>query len=427
MLDTCKFVLSLDIGGVNTKSSLVCLDLASYVEKSVPKYIERYENVLMYSHSLFCSTQYFPFWQKTLTQFTTILRKLRIKTENYLLEYIKINYPEIQKIQLMNSRKFFRIKQQGFEQISKGSDEFLPIEYNVVITITAELSDAFSTKKEGITIICQHLQQVFNSDYVFLIDVNGDFISVQQALSDYLSVSASNWVATSLVFGENEELAILLDMGTTTLDLIPIRNGRPVPIGKNDVDRLINWELYYTGVLRPPIPTIVTNIPFRDTLCPISFERFALMADVYMILGQITESEYLCDTADGRGKSLEECYARLARIICGDSNIVTKGEMDTIAEYAFKVHKEMVQDAIQRLINQFIRRFLIPPSKIHFIVTGLGAKILLIPVLKEMSIQEDQIFCKSFSEKEHVISTAICLGIVFLKHEIQRTLVSNRV
>jgi probable H4MPT-linked C1 transfer pathway protein len=293
------------------------------------------------------------------------------------------------------------------------------------VTITAELSDAFSSKKEGITIICQQLQNAFNSQYLLLINVNAEFVTVQQALSDYLSVSASNWIATSLVFGEKERMGLLLDMGSTTMDLIPIKEGKPVAIGKNDVDRLIHHELYYTGVLRPPIPTIVNSVPFHDVLCPISFERFALMADVYMILGFISEQEYSCDTADGRGKSIEECYSRLARIICADSSLVTKEEMDRIAEHIYHAHMKMVQDIIWEAIHQILRRFEIPCSDIHFHVTGLGAKTLLIPALKEMNIHENQIFFKSLTEKEHVVSTAICLGLVFLRREFHHILLSH--
>ena len=231
-------------------------------------------------------------------------------------------YPTVESVKLNNSGKYYQKVGNHFKKTQKEIKEAQPVDYDVVITITAELSDAFSTKKEGITLICQQLEDVFNPDYLHLINVNAEFISVKEALSNYLSVSASNWIATSLVFGERERLGILLDMGTTTLDLIPIKDGQPVTIGKNDVDRLVNYELYYTGVLRPPIASIVKKVPFHDTVCPISFERFALMADVYLVLGLITEQEYTCDTADGRGKTPHECYARISRVICGDMNLL---------------------------------------------------------------------------------------------------------
>ncbi len=427
MLDKCKFVLSLDIGGANTKSSFLCLDLEQYKAESDPKHIERYKNILKYSHPLFYSTEYFPFWQRKRTQFKKILKNLQSKTEKQLLSHISRTYSDIKKIHIQNSDKYYVKTGEAFKRKQSGNIEFININFQVVITITAELSDAFSTKQEGISLICQQLQEVFNPKYVQLINVNSEFISIPEAVEDYLSVSASNWIATSLVFGERERLGILLDMGTTTLDLIPIKDGRPVTIGKNDVDRLINNELFYTGVLRPPVSSVVKSVPFRDALCPVAFERFALMADVYLILGLISEQEYTCDTADERSKSLDNCYSRLARIICGDINLVTKEELDLISEYIYKAHKELVQDAVRQSINQFIRRFVIPISKIRFNITGLGAKILLIPALRELDIHENQIFFKSLSEQEHVLSTAICLGIVYLKNEVQRNLVSNQV
>jgi len=405
----------------------MCLDLATYVQNSEPKYVERYKNILQFSHSLYYSIEYFPFWQRKQTQFKKTLKSLLTKTEKHLLDHIADQYPEIKYIKLNNSGQHYQKVGKQFKKTQNESEESHPVEYNVVITITAELSDAFSTKKEGITLICKQLQEVFHPDYLHLINVNAEFISVNEALSDYLSVSASNWIATSLVFGERERLGILLDMGTTTLDLIPIKDGHPVTIGKNDVARLINYELFYTGVLRPPIASIVKNVPFQHTLCPISFEQFALMADVYLILGLITEQEYSCDTADGRGKTLQECYARISRVICGDLNLITEKEIEGIAEYIYNAHKELVQDAISKSINQFIRRFIIPISKIRFNVTGLGANILLIPALKNLDIHENQIFYKGFTEKEHVLSTAICLGIVFLKHEVQRMILTEQV
>ena len=78
----------MDIGGANTKSSFMCLDLATYVQNSEPKYVERYKNILKLSHSLFYSTEYFPFWQRNQTQFKKILKILLAKTEKLLLEHI---------------------------------------------------------------------------------------------------------------------------------------------------------------------------------------------------------------------------------------------------------------------------------------------------------------------------------------------------
>jgi len=402
-----NYILSLDIGGANTKISLLYIDYSKYIEESDEEEILKYKNILAKSEHLISKVEYFPFWQHKQDIFKDILWDIKKNIE----KQIKEHYNKILKIK---SDK--EIKEESSKKIS-GQLE-IGLNYFVVITITAELSDAFHTKYEGIKIICNCLESVFKSENTFLIDVNGKFLNIKESLGDYLSVSASNWVATSLVFGEGEKLGILLDMGSTTLDIIPIKDEKPVTIGKNDLDRLLNYELYYTGVLRPPISSIVKEVSFRNTICPISFEYFSNMADVYSILEKITEEQYTCETPDGRPKTKEYCYARLARILCADLDLVTKEELDEVAKYIARAHKELIKDAIYVAIENFIARFRIPLAMIRFNITGLGAYILE-EALLELDVKPRQIYFKGLSDKEHILSTAICLGIVFIKEIIK--------
>lgn len=421
------FILSLDIGGANTKAALLFLDMEQYKNNTEIKNKERYKNILTACEVIHSETLYFPFWTKINNEFFVLLEKIKNTTNDVISKFISERKPDVNYTEILDSsRKFLRSPLLFRKKSKRNSNPLIlrdsvkqtikkSIEYDIVITITAELSDAFNTKQEGIITICNNLESVFSKKNLKFINVNSEFVDIEEAKSNYLSVSASNWIATSLVLGEREKLGLLLDMGSTTLDLIPIKDGKPVTLGKNDVDRLLNSELFYTGILRPPVSTVVKTVPFRNSKCPISFEKFALMADVYLILGKITPEQYFCDTADNRGKSLDECYARLSRIVCGDPLIITKDELDIIAEHIYNTQKKIVKEAIRQVIDQFIRRFITPISKIRFNVTGLGSKILLLPALKELDIKDNQIFFKFLSEKEHVLSTAICLGIIYLR------------
>ena len=125
MLEKCKFVLSLDIGGANTKSSFKCLDLATYVQNSEPKYVERYKNILQFSHSLYYSIEYFPFWQRKQTQFKKILKSLLTKTEKHLLDHIADHYPEIKYIKLINSgQNYHKVGKQFKKTQNKSAPNF---------------------------------------------------------------------------------------------------------------------------------------------------------------------------------------------------------------------------------------------------------------------------------------------------------------
>jgi uncharacterized hydantoinase/oxoprolinase family protein len=94
---------------------------------------------------------------------------------------------------------------------------------------------------------------------------------------------------------------------------------------------LTHGELVYTGALRTDLPAIVRAVNIEGSKVRVSSERFAFTADVHLVLSNITESQYTCDTADGRGKTIDESRARIARLVCGDIESVTEDQMSSIA------------------------------------------------------------------------------------------------
>jgi len=247
----------------------------------------------------------------------------------------------------------------------------------ISITITAELSDAFQTKKEGIFIVLNALKQVFDKEKMFFINNNSEFIDFNQVESDPVSVAAANWVSTSLFLGKFVPNCILIDAGSTTIDIIPILNSIPVPKGKTDIERIINHELVYTGGLRATLPSITHFVPYKGKMVRISFEKFALIADVHRVLKNISEVEYINDTADNRSKSLNDCYARLARVICMDLESISIEDLNVIAQYIYNKQIEIISYEIQLFLKDLIQR--LPEFKIdpNFVLTGLSADFLI--------------------------------------------------
>ena len=103
--------------------------------------------------------------------------------------------------------------------------------------------------------------------------------------------AAANWHALATFAGRlvPDRPALLIDIGTTTADLIPLNEGVPVPVGRTDRERLQSGELVYSGVKRTPVCALVSEIPFRGQLCPVAAEFFATTLDVYLALGLIPE------------------------------------------------------------------------------------------------------------------------------------------
>ena len=219
---------------------------------------------------------------------------------------------------------------------------------------------------------------------MFFINNSGKFLDYTCAKSDFSTIAAANWVSTSLYLGQFISQCILIDAGSTTIDIIPILNSNPVAKGKNDISRMVNHELIYTGGLRATIPSITHFVPYKGKLIRISFEKFALMSDVHLILNNISENEYLNDTADNRSKSIEDCYARLARIICMDIETISKEELNGIAEYIYKQQLKLISSEIQEFMKHLIFKY--PEFKENplFIITGLSADFLVKKVLESL-------------------------------------------
>jgi len=323
-----QFILGLDIGGANTKAALI--------EFSNSKIIHSFSYI-----------EYFPFWEKNLSQIPEMFKKI-------IEKLIKKNKITIDNVNFTS------------------------------ITITAELSDAFQTKREGILTIVNALGQIFEKEKMFFINNKNKFYSFDQVKSDPISVAAANWVSTSLFLGKFVPKCILIDAGSTTIDVIPILNSVPVARGKNDVERLMNSELIYTGGLRATIPSITHFVPYKDKMVRISFEKFALVSDVHRILKNISETEYINDTADNRSKTLNDCYARLARMICMDLESISIKELDEIAKYIYDKQIEMVSKDIREFMGNLDQQPLEYDQDSIFVITGLSAGFLIKEVLRRL-------------------------------------------
>jgi probable H4MPT-linked C1 transfer pathway protein len=158
-----------------------------------------------------------------------------------------------------------------------------------------------------------------------------------------LACAAANWLALATYAGRFAPAgpALLVDVGSTTSDLIPLCDGRPVPSGRTDPERLKAGELVYTGVRRTPACALLGAGG--------AAEFFATTQDVYLLLGDIPEDPADADTADGRPATREFAHARLARMLCGDAETVTRTRALALAERLALVQQQMLDHAARRL------------------------------------------------------------------------------
>jgi probable H4MPT-linked C1 transfer pathway protein len=233
------------------------------------------------------------------------------------------------------------------------------------VTMTAELSQAFRTKREGVNAVLDGMLAAFPSDLVRVFTVDGRFVAPDEARALHLAVGASNWVATATVAARLAPNAILIDIGTTSTDIIPIVAGLVAARGRTDPARLSNGELVYTGAVRTPVEAIVRDVPLGGGRATVSAEAFATIGDAHVWLGTLPPEDYTAPTSDRRPVTREAAGERLARVVCGDRELLDEPAIDGIAR---TVAEAQVEQAVQGI--RLVRRAF--PELGTAIVTGLG-------------------------------------------------------
>jgi hypothetical protein len=200
------------------------------------------------------------------------------------------------------------------------------------VTMTAELSQLFRTKREGVGFVLDGLEKAFPSEEIQVYTVGGDFIRPADARGRALEVGASNWAATARLVAQFVPDCLLIDIGTTSTDIIPISGGEIAALGRTDPERLLRRELVYTGALRTPAEAITQAVPLWGGSSPVSAEGFALIGDAHLWLGRLSPEDYTVAPPDGRPATREYAGERLARVVCGDRELLGQEDIDAIAK-----------------------------------------------------------------------------------------------
>jgi (4-(4-[2-(gamma-L-glutamylamino)ethyl]phenoxymethyl)furan-2-yl)methanamine synthase len=187
------------------------------------------------------------------------------------------------------------------------------------VTMTGELSDVFPSRAAGVAYLTNLMRKKSGEDTLFYSLTEG-LIGASRVRGAWQDVASANWHASAAFAATREANGLLVDIGTTTTDLIPLKDGTPRAIGKTDGERMTEGELIYAGVVRTPVMAVAQEAPFKGRLQGIAGERFATMADVYRLTGELPKDADPYDTADGRGKSRDESAARLARMLGRDAD-----------------------------------------------------------------------------------------------------------
>ncbi len=276
------------------------------------------------------------------------------------------------------------------------------------VCMTAELVDAYQTKSEGVLDIARRVGETFNLPIGY-VGLEG-LIDYNHLQRNPFQAAAANWIATSRLAAKINPDCIMIDTGSTTTDIIPLKNGRECAQGRSDLQRLQTGELVYTGTLRTNVATIVDKVPLNNNEVRVASELFAISADAHLLLGNISEEDYNCETPDGAGKSPVDCMRRISRVICGDLDILSTSDIMGISGFIVQKQVEQVTEALMEVATR--------NGIFNVVTTGLGMDVIA-AAASELAgipwISMDQLLIR----EECVVAPAV--GVAVLMEEYLRS------
>jgi probable H4MPT-linked C1 transfer pathway protein len=243
----------------------------------------------------------------------------------------------------------------------------------VRLTMTAELCDCFATKRDGVNAVIDAVVALAGDRPVHTWSTAGCFVTPAQAKEQPLKVAASNWhVLGTFVakeYAREPGLSVLIDIGSTTTDIMRLRDGGLEPRGLTDFERLASGSLMYTGAWRTPVMAYGPFITLGEGRRGMRMmaEYFASAADVHLLLENIAEHTACMDTADGRSATRANAAARIVRMVGADLEMLTMDDAVGLA----RVWSVRQRDHIAQAVRDVVKEDRVE----RFIVSGQGAFI----------------------------------------------------
>jgi (4-(4-[2-(gamma-L-glutamylamino)ethyl]phenoxymethyl)furan-2-yl)methanamine synthase len=227
------------------------------------------------------------------------------------------------------------------------------------VVMSGELADSFSHKEEGIRFIVDAVKAAFPCARFYGMDGQFHTRAVPQ-------LAAANWLASAAYLRQQYPDAVLLDIGSTTADIIPLACFDSLE-GLTDLMRLQKGYLLYTGMLRGNVAVLLRSVCLDGAETPVSSEYFASSADVHLVLDHISADQYSCDTPDKKEKTRAACLRRLARVVCADLEEIGEAGALHIAEQFWEMQRNLICNQVIRVVADSGAR--------QIIVAGIGAPL----------------------------------------------------
>lgn len=245
--------------------------------------------------------------------------------------------------------------------------ERLPANADHVVTMTGELVDLFDDRAQGVHTLIDRMAAALPQGRLRVYAGRRGLLSPQEARGQVMDVASANWMATAAVVSRLLPAALLVDMGSTTTDIVPVRDGAVVARGVTDHERMAVEELLYTGLTRTAVMAMERTALVAGERLPMMAEYFATSADLYRVLGRLDEAADQHPAADNGAKTVAASLRRLARMVGHDAGDYDPAVWRAMAGDLTERQLRRIHDAACRVLSAGV-----PPLPVDAPVVGAG-------------------------------------------------------
>ncbi|TWU37356.1 hydantoinase/oxoprolinase family protein [Novipirellula artificiosorum] len=247
----------------------------------------------------------------------------------------------------------------------------------IAVVMTGELADCFVDRAEGVRHIVDHVRVAAAAMGVVRVafyGVDGRFRDSVCSENDLDLLAAANWHALASFVGHHVcRSGLLIDIGSTTTDIIPIVSGQVVTSALTDYDRLSEGSLVYVGCQRTPVCALCDSLTLRGRVTEVMNEVFSTIDDARIVLGLESEDRDDDTSADGKPRTKEFAANRLARMIGLDRRSVSLEDAEQLAKQVVASAKSRIASAIE------VQRVRYPGAVPTMVLSGHGLDLLTLP------------------------------------------------
>jgi len=286
--------------------------------------------------------------------------------------------------------------------------------YNIInaISMSGETCDIFPTRDLGVKKILSFFNNQRSDNYVF--SKNEKFIKINKNISSGL-IASMNWLAAATYLKSYNKNIIGIDLGSTTTDILLIKDNQIINKRKNDFTGLTSSELMYTGCLRTPISAIVNKIKIRNKVYNIIPENFASIADIYNVLSVILSKNNYTNSSDNRPKTYYYSMRRLSRIFGFDYSKPYENTILSLSKKIMSIHLSQ----IDYIINYHIKDKYPKIKGLKIIGMGVGRELIRIISKKNKWDYQDFMDYVDIKKKKGIIDVSDVVPAFALSHLIK--------